>query len=434
MKATVEKLEQSKVQLEVEVGEEQVEQALHKAYLKVVKQINVPGFRKGKVPRKILEARFGQEVLYDDALEFVIPDAYIKAIEETGIQPVEQPKIDVTQFESGKPAIFKATVTVKPEVTLGQYKELEYEVKPVEVSEEDVQRQLETMQKRHARLTALDGDAVAQLGDTVLIDFEGFKDDVPFEGGKGEDFTLELGSNRFIPGFEEGLVGVKIGEEASLNLTFPEEYHAEELAGQAVVFKVTIKEIKRKELADIDDEFAKDVSEFDTLDELKADIRKKLTEAGEQALEQYKRNTVIEKAVEKAQVDVPAVMVESQVEYMVRDYARRLEYQGLELGKFLELTQQTMGDLQEKFRPDAEKTVVKELVLEAIGKAEGLTVSDEDLDAEISKLSVQYNQAPEKMVETLERTGNIEAFKEGIMAEKTVDFLLSQAKEIPANS
>lgn len=430
MKATVEKIDQNQVALEIEVDVQRFESAMEKAYKKVAAKVQVPGFRKGKVPRRVLELRYGKETLYDEALEIIVPEAYFEAIKETEVEPVDQPKIDVIQLEDGQPLIFKATVVVKPEVTLGEYKGIEFEAKPVEVRDEDVERQLETLQKRHAKLTLLTEDAEAQKGDTVIIDFEGFREGVPFEGGKGTDYTLELGGNTFIPGFEDGLIGAKIGEERSLNLTFPEEYHAQELAGKEVVFKTVVKEIKRKEHAPLDDEFAKDVSDFDTLTELKEDIRKNLHASAEQASEQYKRNIVLDKVLENAEVAIPPVMINNQADYLLQDYGRRLEYQGLSLDKFLQMTGQNMAELRANFLPDAEKSVKRELVLEAIAKVENIQVSDEELDGEIAKMAEMYRQPAESMRKLLESRGNIENLRDGILAEKTVKFLVDQAKEI----
>ncbi|MZP28231.1 trigger factor [Heliobacterium undosum] len=429
MKASVERLENNQVSLQIEIDEATFEQGLEKAYKKVVRQVAVPGFRKGKTPRKILEARYGKEVLFEDAVEILVPEAYMQAIAENNVEPVEQPKIDVVQIEAGKPMIFKAVVTVKPEVTLGEYKGIEVEVQPAEVREEDVQRQLETMQKRHARLTTL-SEGEAQMGDTAVIDFEGFKDGVPFPGGKGADHSLELGSNSFIPGFEEGLVGVPVGETVDLNLTFPEQYHAEELAGQPVVFKVTVKELKRKEYAPIDDEFAKDVSDFETLDELKEDIRKNLLSATEKAREQAKQKAVVEKVVGASQVDIPEVMIDNRADQMMEDYGHRLSYQGISMEQFLAMTKQTQKDLKAQFIPEAEKVVKQELVLEALAKVEGMSVSDEELNKEIEEMAANYRKPAAQIRKILESRGQIETLAQGILQEKAAKFLVDSAKEI----
>ncbi|WP_041313061.1 trigger factor [Heliomicrobium modesticaldum] len=429
MKASVERLENNQVSLQIEIDEATFEQGLEKAYKKVVRQVAVPGFRKGKTPRKILEARYGKEILFEDAVEFIVPDAYKQAIAEHNVEPVEQPKIDVIQIEAGKPLIFKALVTVKPEVVLGEYKGIEVEVQPVEVREEDVQRQLETMQKRHARLITLT-EGEAQMGDTAVIDFEGFKDGLSFPGGKGTDHPLELGSNTFIPGFEEGLVGVSVGETVDLHLTFPEQYHVEELAGQPVLFKVTVKELKRKEYAPIDDEFAKDVSDFETLDELKEDIRKNLMSAAEKAREQAKRNAVVEKVVGASQVDIPMVMIDSRVDQMLEEYGHRLRYQGISMEQFLAMTKQTQKDLKAQFIPEAEKVVKEELVLEAVAKAEGMSVSDEELNKEIEEMAANYRKPADQIRKILESRGQIDALTEGILLKKAAKFLVDSAKEI----
>ncbi|MBM7865345.1 trigger factor [Heliobacterium gestii] len=429
MKASVERLENNQVSLQIEIDEATFEQGLEKAYKKVVRQVAVPGFRKGKTPRKILEARYGKEVLFEDAVEILVPEAYMQAIEENNVDPVEQPKIDVVQLEAGKPLIFKAVVTVKPEVTLGEYKGVEVEAQPAEVSDEDVQRQLETMQKRHARVSTLT-EGEAQLGDTAVIDFEGFKDGVPFEGGKGENHSLELGSNSFIPGFEDGLVGVPVGEERELNLTFPEQYHATELAGQAVVFKVTIKELKRKEYSPIDDEFAKDVSDFETLDELKEDIRKNLLSAAEKASEQAKQKAVVDKVVAASQVDVPEVMVDNRADQLMEEYGQRLSYQGVSLEQFLAMTKQTERDLKAQFIPEAEKVVKQELVLEAVAKAEGMSVTDEELDKEIEEIAANYRKPAPQIRKILESRGQLDALKQSILLDKAIKLIVDSAKEI----
>ncbi|QGG49377.1 trigger factor [Heliorestis convoluta] len=432
MKSTVEKIDQNKVVLEVEVPVEKFEAALGKAYKKVVTKVTIPGFRKGKAPRKIVEQFYGPEILFEDALEIVVPEAYFAAVEEQGVEPVDQPNFDMVQLEVGKPLIFKATVTVKPEVALGEYKGLEYQVESVEITEEAVQQQLDSLQKRHAKMAVLSEDAEAQMGDTVTIDFQGFKDGVPFEGGKGEDYHLELGSNTFIPGFEDGLVGAKVGEERTLELTFPEEYHVADLAGQPVQFKTVLKEMKRKEYAAIDDEFAKDVSDFETLDELKEDIRKNLQTQAEQAQDREMRNTLIEKAVESVEVEIPSAMVEERAEQMLQDYGRRLEYQGLSLDKFLEMTKQDINGLRAQFTPEAEKSVKRDLVLQAIAKTENLDVSEEEINQEIETLAANYNQPADVLRKLLVDNGQLDNLTESLKADKAVQFLVDHAKAVEA--
>ncbi|MBC9783015.1 trigger factor [Heliobacterium chlorum] len=432
MKATVEKIDKNQVVLHIEVEAEKLEKAIEKAYKKLVGKINIPGFRKGKTPRKIIEARFGKEVFYEDALEFVVPEAYAEAIAENNVDPVDQPEIDVQKIEQGQPLVFKATVTVKPEVQLGEYKGVEVENKPVTVTDEDVQRQLETMQKRHARLIIVGEEGEAQMGDTVTIDFEGFKDEVPFEGGKGEDYPLELGSNTFIPGFEEALVGAKVGENRDLNITFPAEYHVKTLAGQPAVFKTVVKEIKRKEYATIDDEFAKDVSDFDSLDELKADIRKNLQESAEKAGEQAKQNAVLDKVVANAELDVPQVMVDKRVEQLLEDYGQRLQYQGLSLDQFIEMTGQSKDDLKAQFVPEGLKSVKQELVLEAIAKAEALAVTEEEVNKEIETMANNYKQPAATIKKMLLSRGQIDNLKQSILLDKTVKFLIETANFVEA--
>ncbi|KAB2952586.1 trigger factor [Heliorestis acidaminivorans] len=427
MKSTVEKIDQNKVVLEVEVPVDKFEVALNKAYKKVVAKVSIPGFRKGKAPRKILEQFYGPEVLFEDALEIIVPEAYFNAVEEHNVEPVDQPNFDMVQLELGKPLIFKATVAVKPEVVLGEYKGLEYKAEPVEITEEAVQQQLENLQKRHARMAELSADSEAQMGDTVMIDFEGFKDDVPFEGGKGADYQLELGSNTFIPGFEEALVGVKVGEERTLDLTFPEEYHVAELAGQPVKFVTVIKEIKRKEYAPIDDEFAKDVSDFDTLAELTEDIRKNLQTQAEQAKDREIRNSLIDKAVEQVEISIPEAMINERAEQMMQDYGRRLEYQGISLDNFLEMTKQSKESLMANFLPEAENSVKRDLVLQAIAKAENLDVTDEEIDKEIAELAENYRQPADVLRKLLVDNGQLSSLKDGMKADKAIQFLIDNA-------
>ncbi|MDD4588708.1 MAG: trigger factor [Heliobacteriaceae bacterium] len=430
MKATVEKIDLNKVALEIEVDAVQLETAVQNVYKRVAAKMQIPGFRKGKAPRRVVELHYGKENLYNEALDQVVPEAFMEAVTEKDIEPVDRPEIEIIQIEAGQPLIFKATVVVKPEVILGEYKGIEYEPQPAVVQDEDVDRHLEMLQKRHAKLVALPEAAPAESGDIVLIDYEGFKAGIPFEGGKGTDFSLELGSNTFVPGFEDGLLGVLTGEERSVPVTFPEAYHAADLAGQDVEFKVSVKEIKRKDYAPIDDEFAKDVSDFDTLAELKEDVRKRLAESAEQASEQHKQNTVLEKVINNAEVTIPLVMIDNQVEYFLQDYGRRLSYQGIALENFLERTGQSASELRVRFRPEAEKTVKRELVVEAIAKQENMVVDDQELDTAIAKMAASYQQSPEAMRKLLENKGSIEGLRENLLAEKTVKFLADQAHEI----
>lgn len=425
MKVQWEKQENHQGVLTVEVDEEKVKSALDAAFYKVRKQINVPGFRKGKVPRQLFEARFGVEALYQDALDILLPESYAQAVEEAGIEPVDRPDIDVEQIEKGKPLIYKATVTVKPEVELGEYKDLEIPEKDFSVKDEDIDQELETMRNRYAELETVEGEA--QKHDHVLIDFEGFIDGEPFEGGKSENYNLELGSGQFIPGFEDQLIGVKAGEEKDVVVTFPEDYQQEKLAGKEATFKVKVHEIKRKNLPELDDEFAKDVSEFDTLQELKDDIKRKLQERKEEEEKQYKRDTVVEKAAENATVDIPQVMVEQEIDRMMQNFEQQLRMQGINLDTYKQVMGQEEEALREQFKEQAEKRVKTSLVLEAIAKRENVEVSDEDLEAEIKRFAEMLNRDVEDVRKDLSDQG-MDSLKEDIIIRKTIELLVSNSQ------
>ncbi|MBO8168759.1 MAG: trigger factor [Thermoanaerobacteraceae bacterium] len=432
MKATVEKIEKNRVALQVEVDADVMASAMHKAYKKLVKQVNIPGFRKGKAPRKILENYIGTGPLLEEAIENVVPNAYLEAIEETKIEPVDQPSIEMVQVDEGKPLIFKATVDVKPEVKLGEYKGVEAPKAEPEITEEDVEEHLKMLQQRYAKLVVLDKAEPAQEEDTVIIDFEGFMDGEPFEGGKGEDFPLVLGSGTFIPGFEEQLIGVKTEEEREVKVTFPEDYQVEHLAGKEAIFKVKVKEIKRKELSPIDDEFAKDVSEFETLKELKEDIRNKLKTTAEEQSQNLFRQAVINKVVDAAEVDVPESMISRRLEALVDNFSQRLQQQGMTLEQYLEYTKSSLKDFKEQYRPEAERSVKTDLVLEAVAKAEGIEATEEDLDAEIEKLAKLYRQDVKTVKATLAAQDSLDTLKYGIMLDKASDFLVENAVPVKA--
>ncbi|SFJ42818.1 trigger factor [Thermoflavimicrobium dichotomicum] len=428
MKASFEKTEKNVGILTVETDVEAVNKALDQAFKKVVKKVSVPGFRKGKVPRFIFEQRFGVEALYEDALEILLPEAYEAAIKETGIEPVDRPEIDIEQLEKGKSLIFKAKVTVKPEVKLGEYKGLEVEVPEddFKVTEENVEAELTKMQKQQGQLEVVEDGAV-ENGDRVIIDFEGFMDGEAFEGGKAEKYTLEVGSGTFIPGFEEQLLGMKAGEEKEIQVTFPEEYHAENLAGKPATFKVKLHEIKRLNLPELDDEFAQDVSEFDTLDELKADIEKKLQDRADTERKNYIRNQLVEQAAEKAEIDIPPVMIEREVDHMLQQFEQQLRYQGLDLKMYLEFTGQEEEKIREQFKADAEKKVRADLVLEAIAKAENIEVTDEEVEQEINQLAEQMERDVEEIRRWLGE-GGVERIKEQLITKKTIDLLVLSSK------
>lgn len=434
MKVTTEKLSNSKVQLTIEIPEEQFEESLERAYKIVVKKVNVPGFRKGKTPRKILENMYGKEILLEDALQDAVPKAYSEALDAAKDEytAVSNPEYEMVEAQIGQPIVFKATFEIKPEVTLGEYKGLELEKLSTEVTEEAIEAEIGKMQQRYAKLTVVDDNGEAQEGDTVTIDFAGKIDDVPFEGGKGENYPLELGSHSFIPGFEEQLVGVKTGEEKDVKVTFPADYPAENLAGKEAVFTVAVKEIKRKELAPLDDEFAKDVSEFATLQELRQDIANKLKEAAEKKAEYELRSAAVKKVAENAEVEIPQAMIENRVNQMVNDFAYHLAQQGLSLEKYLSVSNTKIEDIKEYYQGEAQSSVKADLVIEAIAKAEGIKAAEEDMAEQIKKMAEQYKQEPEKIREILEKQGQISGLEFGIMLDKAVDFIIEQAKIVPA--
>lgn len=427
MKATAEKLENNTVKLDVEVDAEQLNKALDQAYRKLVKKVNVPGFRKGKAPRKVFEKFIGKEILYNEAVEMVIPDAYMQAVDETGIEPVAQPQLELEQIEEGETVKFKANVRVKPEVILGQYIDLEVTKPQVEVTGQDVEDELKKLQEKHAQITNLEEGTVVQ-GDIAVIDFVGRKDGVEFEGGTGTDYSLEIGSNTFVPGFEEQLVGAAVGETKEVTLTFPEDYANEELKGQETVFSVTVKSIKRKEIASLDDEFAKDVSEFDTLEELRTDLLNKLKETAEKQAKQQINNETIQKALDNAEVDIPEEMIDTRVEEMFGNMEQKLMTQGLNMENYLKYTNSTPDDLKNNLRDDAKRGVKLTLVLEAIIKEENLEVSDEDMDKEISSMAENYKQDVEVLRKILEGQNQAEYIRDSLKQQKAIDFIVERAK------
>ena len=426
MSAKWEKLEENRGVLTVEVEADKVNEGLDAAFKKVVKQINVPGFRKGKMPRQMFEQRFGVESLYQDALDFILPEAYAAAVEEAGIEPVDRPEIDVEQMEKGQNLIFKATVTVKPEVKLGDYKGLEVEAVNTEVTEEDVNNELTRMQERFAELVVKE-DGKAELGDTVVIDFEGFVDGEAFEGGKAENYSLELGSNSFIPGFEDQVVGLEAGQEKDIEVSFPEEYHAAELAGKPAVFKIKLHEMKTKQLPELDDEFAKDADEeVETLAELKEKTKKSLEESKKQEAENAVRDAVVEKATANAEIVIPEVMVENELDQMMKEFEQRLQMQGMNLELYFQFSGQDEAALKGQMKEDAEKRVRMNLVLDAIVKAENINVTDEEVDAEIAKMAEMYKMEVDHIKAAL---GSLEGIKADMNIRKAVDFLVENSKQ-----
>lgn len=425
MAANWEKVENNQGVLTVEVDASQVNEALDQAFKKVVQKVQVPGFRKGKVPRKMFEARFGVESLYQDALDILLPTAYGQAVQEAGIEPVDRPEVDVEQMEQGKSLIFKATVTVKPEVKLGDYKNLSIEPKEFAVTEESLDAELKRMQERHAELVSIE-EGAAENGDQAIIDFEGFQDGVAFEGGKAEDYSLELGTGTFIAGFEEQVVGMTLGEEKDITVTFPEEYHSPNLAGKEAVFKVKLNSLKRKNLPALDDEFAKDVSEFDTLEELKADTKTKLEERTAQEKDQYIREQLVLKAAENAEIDLPAVMVEHELDQMVNEFGQRLQYQGMTLELYYQFSGMDESQLRDQLRADATSRVRTSLTLEAIGQAENIVATDEDVDAELEKLAAMYGRPADELRKIFSAQDGLVALKRDVQTRKTVDFLVAE--------
>jgi trigger factor len=427
MSAKWEKLEGNQGVLTVEVDTETVEKSLDSAFKKVVTQVQVPGFRKGKMPRPLFEKRFGVESLYQDAIDIMLPDAYMNAVTEAGIDPVDRPEIDVEQIEKGKPFIFTAKVIVKPEVKLGEYKGLEVEEFDVTVTDEDVENELKTMQERQAELVVKE-EGKAELGDTIVMDFEGFVDGEAFEGGKAESYSLELGSGQFIPGFEEQLVGLAAGESKDVEVSFPEEYHAAELAGKPAVFKTTIHEIKAKELPELDDEFAKDVDdEVETLDALKEKIKSRLEHDKEHQKEHHLQDAVVEKAVENVEIDIPAVMIDNEVDRMVQEFGQRLQMQGMNMELFFQFSGKDEAALREEMKVEAEQRVRGSLTLEAIAKAENIEVSEEELNAEVQKMADMYNMTAENIKAAL---GNLEGVTSDLQIKKAIEFLVTNSKTV----
>ncbi|MCT1903390.1 trigger factor [Oceanobacillus sojae] len=421
-----EKQEGNKGVLTFEVTTEEFDQALDQAFKKVSKDVQVPGFRKGKIPRGIFEKRFGVESLYQDAVDIVLPGAYSKAVDEAEIFPIAQPSIDIDQIEKGQPLVFTAEVEVKPEVKLGEYKGLEVEEKSVEVTDEDVEQEIENLRERQAELVVKEDSEIVD-GDTAVIDFEGFKDGEAFEGGQGENHSLEIGSGQFIPGFEEQLIGKKAGDETEVKVTFPEEYHAEDLAGQEAVFKVKIHEVKAKELPELDDEFAKDVDEdVETLDELKAKKREELETNKKQQAENEKREELLQQASDNIEVEIPEAMVDTEVNQMVREFEQQLQMQGMTLEMYSQFSGQDEDALKEQMRADAEKRVKTNLTLEAIAEAEDLQATEEDIDAELEKMGSMYGVEKEQLVQML--GGSTETLENDLKMRAAIDFLAENSK------
>ena len=425
MSLQVEKMEHNMAKLTIEVSAEEFEKALNGAYMKQKKNISVPGFRKGKVPRQMVEKMYGVEIFYDDAANALIPEAYAKAYDEADIEIASQPSIEVVQIEKGKPFIFTAEVAVKPEVTLGEYKGLAVDKVSNRVTQKEVEERLGKEQEKNARTIAVEGRPV-QDKDEVVLDFEGFVDGVAFEGGKGENYPLVIGSGSFIPGFEEQLIGAETEKEVEVNVTFPKEYHAEELAGKEAVFKCTVHEIKAKELPELNDEFASEISEFDTLDELKADIKAKIKEEKNAEGKRKREDQAVEQAVANASMDIPDAMVDTEVRQMANDFAQRIKQQGLTVEQYMQFTGMTSEKMLEEFKPQALKRIQTRLVLEAIVKAENIEISDEKLDEELTKMAEAYKMEVEKLKEFM-GDAEKEQMKQDMAVQEAVTFLADNA-------
>ncbi|MBD5464469.1 MAG: trigger factor [Lachnospiraceae bacterium] len=427
MSLQVEKLEKNMAKLTVEVSAEEMEKAVEKAYQKNKGQISIPGFRKGKVPRTMVEKMYGKGIFLEEAANSVIPTAYEKALEECEEEIVSSPEIEVVELVPEKPFIFTALVALKPEIELGKYKGVKVEKEDTTVSEEEVTAEIEKERERNARTITVE-DRPVKDGDMTVIDFEGFVDGQAFEGGKGESYPLTIGSGAFIPGFEEQVVGAKLEEEIEVNVTFPEDYHAEELAGKAAVFQVTVKEIKEKELPELDDEFAAEVSEFDTLAEYKEDVQKKLTEKKEEEAKNAKESKVIEAIVEDSKMEIPDAMVSTTQRQMVDEFAQRIRMQGLSLEQYFQFTGLTPEKMMEQVKPQAEARIKSRLVLEAVVKAENIEATEEDFDKEIERMASMYQMEADKVKETVGEHGKKEIMKDLAVA-KAAEFVVEHAKE-----
>lgn len=428
MSYTVENLEKSMAKITITVDADAFEEAMVKSYNKNKKNISIQGFRKGKAPRKMVEKLYGPEVFYEDAANFAIPDAYEEAAKESGLEIVSRPEIDVVEIEKGKDFVFTATVAVKPEVTLGDYKGIEVEKKMVKVMAADVNAEIDKVREQNSRMITVENRGIKK-DDTAVIDFEGFVDGEPFQGGKGEDYSLVIGSHSFIDTFEDQLVGKKAGEEVDVNVTFPEEYHEASLKGKPALFKVTVKEIKKKELPKLDDEFASEVSEFETLKEYKASVKKNLTERRKEEAKREKENEVVEKVVENITVELPEPMIDEQTQQMIQEFAGRLSSQGLSFDQYMQMTGMTADALMGQMKPEAEKRIRTRLALEAIVDAEKIKATAKDIDKEIENMANMYQMEVDKIKEMI---GDAEKEQIGkdLAVQKAVDFVVKNAVEV----
>lgn len=424
----VEKLGNNMARLTIEVSAEELEKAIEGAYQKNKGRISLPGFRKGKAPRKMLEQMYGRELFYEDAANALIPDAYEQAYDECEEEIVSAPKVDVVQLEAGKPFIFTAEVAIKPEVTLGQYKGIKVEKSDVDVTDEEVTAEIDKERDKNARTVDVT-DRTVQEGDIATIDFEGFVDGEAFEGGKGSDYPLTIGSHAFIPGFEEALIGAELEKETDVNVTFPEDYQAEDLAGRPAVFKCTVKRLQEKQLPELDDDFVGEISEeSDTVEEYKEEIRKKLTGRKEEEARAKKEEAVVDAIIEDAQMDIPQAMIETQQRQMVQDYAQRLQYQGISFEQYMQFTGMTREQFMEQVKPQVMKRIQSRLILEAVAAAENITASDEEIEEELKKMGEAYRMDPERVVEMLGKDGRKQV-SEDICVRKAADFVVENAVE-----
>jgi trigger factor len=428
MSLQVEKLEKNMAKLTIEVSAEDLDKAMEKAYQKQKSRISLPGFRKGKAPRKMIESMYGKGVFMEDAVNSLVPQEYTKALGECDLEIVSQPEINVTQMEPGKALIFTADVAVKPEVTLGDYKGVEVPKSEIAVTDEEVDAEVKKEQDKNARTVAVE-DRAAANGDITTIDFEGFVDGVAFEGGKGTDYALTLGSGTFIPGFEDQLVGANTGDHVEVKVTFPEEYQAKELAGKEAVFQCDVKKIETKEVPELDDEFAKDVSEFDTLAEYKEDVKKKLTEKKEKEARTAKENAAVDKAIENAQMDIPELMTKTECRQMMDDFSRRMQQQGLSMEQYFQFTGQSMDKMMEDMKPQALKRIQTRLVLEKVAEAENIQPSEEEITEEIQKMADAYKMEADKIREAIGESG-LEQMKKDMAVQKAVTVIADAAVEV----
>ncbi len=428
MSVQVEKLEKNMAKLTIEVSAEEFGKAMQKAYQKQKNHISLPGFRKGKAPMAMIEKMYGPQVFYEDAANILMPEAYANAADESGLDIVSQPDIEVTQIEKGKSFIFTAEVAVKPEVVLGEYKGVEVEKKIVEVTDEEIQAELLKEQEKNSRITTVEGRAV-ENGDLVVLDFEGFVDGEAFQGGKGEQYPLTIGSGAFIPGFEEQLIGAEVDKEVEVNVTFPEDYQAEELKGKAATFKCTVHKIEKKELPELNDDFAKDVSEFDTLEEYKAEIKKNIEESKLEDVRRDKEDAVLTKVIENAQMEIPEAMIETQTRQMMDDFARRMQSQGLTMDQYMQFTGTSIDTLMEQMKPQALKRIQSRLVLEQIAVAENIQISDEQLFEEIKKMADMYKMDADKLKDMMGEHEK-EQLKQDMAVQQAITLITEAAKEV----